>query len=142
MSIRSGLDRIESVQVEIIKLLRKQREAEGQAVLGIDDIVEPRERVEAFPLDVARQVEIFQAGNIVTDETVLETLKEKELVLFDGSTDGDARRRGANPENVTITQTRPRQSSRHQVAQLVTAGSRFDRCDCAGELSVLGRIGI
>src|SRR5262245_7957177 len=41
MSVGGRLDGIESVQVEVIKLLRKQRETYRQTVFRIDDPVEP-----------------------------------------------------------------------------------------------------
>src|SRR5215831_10638513 len=42
VKICRGLNRIESVEIEVVDLLRKQREADRQTVLRVDHIVEPR----------------------------------------------------------------------------------------------------
>src|SRR5690349_17761932 len=108
MKIRCRLNRVESVEIEIINLLRKQREADGQAILGINYIIQPRERIEAFMFDVARHIQIVEARNIGAHEPVFDTLKKEQLVFLDRSADRNARRRGTNAVNVTITQTRAR----------------------------------
>src|SRR5262249_40934046 len=46
MKIRGRFDRVESVQIEVIDLLRKQREADGQTILRIDYIIKTRKRIE------------------------------------------------------------------------------------------------
>src|SRR5204863_5821338 len=92
VKVGSRLDWIKGVQVEVINLLRKQRKADGQTVFGIDHIVEPGKRVEAFTLDIAGLIQIFQAGNTSPHKSVFETLKEKQLVLFYRSADCDPRR--------------------------------------------------
>src|SRR5690242_15346111 len=53
VEVRGRVGRVESVEIEIVKLLRKQREAAGQTIVRSDDVVDTRERIEAFALDVA-----------------------------------------------------------------------------------------
>src|SRR6185503_8541157 len=41
VKIRGRLDGVESVEIEVIDLLRKQREADGQTVFRVDYVIEP-----------------------------------------------------------------------------------------------------
>src|SRR6185436_18764943 len=85
--------RIERIQIKEIKLLGKDRETGGQPVVSIYDVVEAGEGVEAFALNVSLPlVQVFQTRHISAHETIFETLKEEELVLYDRSANSDARR--------------------------------------------------
>ena len=71
MEVRRRRRRIERVEIEEIKLLRENGEAARQAIVGIDDVVDARKRIEALALDVAPLfVEIFETGHVVAHEAV------------------------------------------------------------------------
>src|SRR5262249_15177084 len=142
MKVGGRLNRVKGVQVEIVKLLWKERKADRETVLRINDIVEARKRIDALALDVAGQIQIFQTRHVVAHETIFEALKEKQLVLFDWPAHRDPRRGGANAEDMTVTQTGPRQRPGQQVPQLVTAGTGLDGRHRAGEFPILSRVRI
>src|SRR5690349_5953358 len=53
MKVRGRVRRVEGVEIEVVKLLRKQREAAGQSIVRVDNVIDAGKRVEAFALDVA-----------------------------------------------------------------------------------------
>src|SRR6185369_4777156 len=126
MKIGRRLDRVESIEIEVIKLLRKQRETNRGAMFRVDYIVEPGKRIEALALDVAGQIQILQTRHVVSDKAVFEALEEKQLVFLNRAANRHAWRRGGNAVDVTVTNTRPRQCSGDQISQLVAAGPGFN----------------
>src|SRR6476646_10614420 len=110
MKVRRRVGRVESVEIEEIKLLRKNGEAAGQAIVSVDDVVDTGKGIKALALDVALLfVECFEARHVVTHEAVFNTLKEEELVFLDRAADGDTRCSSADAEELAVTPARPRQ---------------------------------
>src|ERR1051326_2043569 len=143
MEVRRRIGRVERVEIEVVKLLRKDREARCQSIVAVDDVIETRKRVEALALDVALVlVERFEARHVRADETILETLKEEELVFLDWTADSDARCGGADTIELSVAPAWPRQHAQKQVAQIVAARARLDRRHCSRKFSELGRIRI
>src|SRR6188474_489835 len=97
MKVRGRVRRVESIQVEVVKLLRKDRKARGESIVVVDDVIETRERVETLALDVALVLrERFQTRHIRPHKSIFDTLKEEQLVFLDRAADGDSRCRGPN----------------------------------------------
>src|SRR5689334_20074634 len=110
MKVRGRVRRVKGVEIEVVKLLRKQREAAGQSIVRVDDVVDTRERVEAFALDVALCfVECFEVRNLVAHEAILDTLKKEELVFLDRTAHRDAWRGRADAEDLAVAPARPRE---------------------------------
>ena len=115
MKIRSRFDRVESVEIEIIDLLRKQREAGGQTILRINYIIHTRKRIETLAFDIAGHIQIVKTRNVRTHKAVFQTLKEEQLIFLDRTADGDTWRRGGNAVDVTIAHTGTRQRAGYQI---------------------------
>src|SRR5262249_48764266 len=100
--------------------------------------IEPREGVEAFAFDVALGlIEIFETRHFVAHEAILDALKEEELVFDDWATESDARRSSADAEDFAVAPARPWQGAGYEIAPVVRARARFDRCHRAGKLAEL-----
>src|ERR1041385_5723006 len=103
MEVRGRAGRVERVEIEVVNLLRKDREARCHSMVFVDDVIETGKRVEALALDVALMfVECFEARHVRTDEAIFETLKEEEFVFLDWAADCDAGRGGAEAVDLTV----------------------------------------
>src|SRR4051794_30689789 len=119
MEVRSRVRRIEGVQVEVVKLLRKDREARRQTIVIVDDVVETRKRIEALAFDIALVfVESFKTGHVRADETIFNTLEEKQFVFLDGTADCDPRCSSADTVDFPLAPAWSWQRSRNQVTPI------------------------
>src|SRR5678809_331142 len=104
MEVDCRICRVECVQIKVTNLLRKDGEAAGQSVVPVDDVVNARERVDAFALDVALTlVQIVQARHVSANKTIFETLKKEEFVFLDRAANCKPWRYCTDAEDVAIT---------------------------------------
>src|SRR6185369_6450421 len=141
MKVGGRVRRIKGVQVEVVKLLRKDREAGRQSIVLVDDVVDARERVETLALNIALAIiESFQARHLSTYETIFETLEKEELVFLDWSTNGDSRRGRADAEDRAVAPARPWQHTKDEVQQVVAARACLNRRHSSRKLPKLRRV--
>ena len=132
--------RVEGVQVGVAVLLRVGGENPGEEMILVQGEVELGEAVEAFELGVL--LRHGEARDRRAHEAVLERLHNREAVLDDGPAHGEARRERLDAAQAALASARPREEVLQAVLPLVAGARGLDGGDGAGELAVLGVVGV
>src|ERR1044071_3364837 len=115
MKVRGRVGRVESVQIEEVKLLREDRKARRQSIVVVDDVIKTRKGIKTLALDIALMfVELFETRDVGPHKSILDTLKKEKLVFDNRTTDSNPRCRGADAVDPTVAEARSRQHAEKQ----------------------------